>query len=148
MLKRTSSLRHPLSVTAAAPVREPALCKSDGGGRRFLRLLLQPLEGEQNLALGTFFSEEDAVDDAVAVDSHLSDVAVEMAGGLKAPVADLLHGGQHRRRVAIGEFVDELLDWTSAASGCVFAPPSAPTLGRTPGRGSRAHLVDATARST
>jgi hypothetical protein len=48
-----------------------------------------------------------------------------MSGGFKPQRADLLHGGNDRRRVNVGELVDELLDRPALKSSPASTPGSA-----------------------
>ena len=102
-----------LFISSSPPVGEASLRQGDRGRRGLLRLLVEPLQRKEDLATAAFRGEQDAVDHPVAVDPDLPDLAVEMAGGAQPLVADVLHSGEHGRRVVIGETVDERLDRTA-----------------------------------
>src|SRR5665213_2435224 len=121
-MQRAPAARNALLIPTPPPIRKTSLRQLDSGRGRLLRLLLEPIQAQQNLSAAAFLREQDAVDDPIAVHSDLPDVAVKMTGGSQAPIANLLHAGEHSRRVGIGELVDELLDRAAPRRGLIVAP--------------------------
>ncbi len=114
--------RNALLIPSPPPVSQTFLRQLDSGRGRLLRLLVEPVQCQQDLSTAAFLRKQDAVDDPIAVHSDLPDVAVKMTGDSQAPIANLLHARKHGRRVGVRELVDELLDRTATRCGPVVAP--------------------------
>jgi hypothetical protein len=123
-MQRTPAARNALLIPTPPPIRKTSLRQLDSGRGRLLRLLVEPVQRQQDLSAAAFLRKQDAVDDPIAVHSDLPDVAVKMTGGSQAPIANLLHARKHGRRVGIGELVDEPFDRTTPRWGPVVAPAS------------------------
>lgn len=121
-MQRAPAARNALLIPTPPPIRKTSLRKLDSGRGRLLRLLVEPVQCQQDLSAAAFLRKQDAVDDPIAVHSDLPDVAVKMTGGSQAPIANLLHARKHGRRVGVRELVDELLDRTATRCGPVVAP--------------------------
>jgi hypothetical protein len=137
-MQRAPAARNALLIPTPPPIRKTSLRQLDSGRGRLLRLLLEPVQCQQDLSAAAFFRKQNAVDDPIAVHSDLPDVAVKMTGGPQAPIANLLHARKHSRRIGIGELVDEPFDRTATRWGLVVAP--APPNPRRP-TGSRVGLL-------
>ena len=121
-MQRAPAARNALLIPTPPPIRKTSLRQLDSGWGRLLRLLVEPVQGQQHLSAAAFLRKQDAVDDPIAVHSDLPYVAVKMAGGPQTSIANLLHAGEHSRRVGVGELVDEPFDRTTTRCGPVVAP--------------------------
>ncbi len=137
-MQRVPAARNALLIPTPPPIRKTSLRQLDSGRGRLLRLLLEPVQCQQDLSAAAFFRKQDAVDDPIAVHPDLPDIPVKMTGGPQAPIANLLHARKHSRRIGIGELVDEPFDRTTTRWGLVVAP--APPNRRRP-TGSRVGLL-------
>jgi hypothetical protein len=68
-------------ISAPSPVRQPSFGQLDDRLRCFLGLLVEPLQRQEDLPATAFQGKQDTVDDAIAIDPYLPDVAVETPGG-------------------------------------------------------------------
>jgi hypothetical protein len=121
-MQRVPAARNALLIPTPPPIRKTSLRQLDSGRGRLLRLLLEPVQCQQDLSAAAFFRKQDAVDDPIAVHPDLPDIPVKMTGGPQAPIANLLHARKHSRRIGIGELVDEPFDRTTTRCGLVVAP--------------------------
>lgn len=122
-------MSRPLGGPATAPVTESSLRQLDRRARRLLGLLLEPVKREQDATTCALLGEQDPVDNAIAIDSDLPDVSLEVASGDQTAVADVGHAGEYRCGIAIGQRIDEFFNRTAARGRPVVAP--SPTRGRT-----------------
>jgi hypothetical protein len=137
-MQRVLAARNALLIPTPPPIRKTSLRQLDSGRGRLLRLLLEPVQCQQDLSAAAFFRKQDAVDDPIAVHPDLPDIPVKMTGGPQTSIANFLHAGEHSRRVGIGELLDEPFDRTTTRWGLVVAP--APPNRRRP-TGSRVGLL-------
>src|ERR1039458_6442978 len=156
-MQRAPAARDALLIPSPPPVSQTFLRQLDRGPGRLLRLLVEPVQGQHDLSAAAFLREQDAVDDPIAVHPHLPDIPVEMTRGLQTPIANLLHAGEHGRRVGVRELVDEVFDRATPRRGLIVAPappnrrrPTDSGAGLLPGslrRSHRASLCSASDRA-
>ena len=121
-MQRASAARNALLIPTPPPIRKTSLRQLDSGRGRLLRLLVEPVQRQQDLSAAAFLRKKDAVDDPITVHPDLPDITVKMAGGPQTSIADLLHAREHSRRVGVGELVNELLDRAATRWRPVVAP--------------------------
>src|ERR1700688_4571515 len=142
-MQRVPAARNALLIPTPPPIRKTSLRQLNSGRGRLLRLLLEPVQCQQDLSAPASLREQDAVDDPIAVYPDLPDIPAKMAGGPQTSIANLLHARKHGRRIGIGELVDEPFDRTTTRWGLVVAP--APPNRRRP-TGSRVGLLPGSLR--
>jgi hypothetical protein len=94
-MQRAPTARNALLIPTPPPIRKTPLRQLDSGPGRLLRLLVEPVQCQQDLSTTVFLRKQDAVDDPISVHPHLPDIPVKMADGPQTPIANLLHAGEH-----------------------------------------------------
>jgi hypothetical protein len=69
-------------ISASSPVCKSSSRQLDDRLRCFIGLLVERLQRQEDLPATAFQGKQNTVDDAIAINPYLPDVAIEMPGGL------------------------------------------------------------------